>query len=143
MTAGAEAGIQLGGNFGHFNVLSAVLCIPMFDVASSVTEAPPSAWGGRPEAAVHVTDGEECLLGRQGRFEGDVCTHCLLIAVTPAWLAEKSHTGLYMRRFRSPASATVLENGRTCRIFDQMLKERSVRCGAGPGTAAAGRGSTW
>jgi hypothetical protein len=40
-----QVGIQLGGNFGHFNILSAVLCIPMFDVASSLTEVQPPARG--------------------------------------------------------------------------------------------------
>ena len=32
-----QLGIQMGGNFGHFNLLSAVLCIPMFDAGSAMS----------------------------------------------------------------------------------------------------------
>ena len=43
---GLQLGIQLTGNFGYFNVLTAVLCVPLFDTADSLTLhplAPP--WG--------------------------------------------------------------------------------------------------
>ena len=47
--AGLQAGIQATGNFGHFNVLTAVLCIPMLDAGSSLFDAGEAAdvlwWG--------------------------------------------------------------------------------------------------
>jgi hypothetical protein len=40
-----QVGIQLGGNFGHFNVLSLVLCLPCFDLDSSLTRHESAATG--------------------------------------------------------------------------------------------------
>ena len=56
-------GIQLGGNFGHFNILTAALCIGCLDTASSAFDELPVASSSLAEVSMSAVLAAYCLLG--------------------------------------------------------------------------------